>query len=243
MKSDMIAEIMIRAAEVDRKLPDTARPAKLKAMNLGFVHTFADMNQWHEEEKHAANWAWLSPENLKATTNDVGIWEAAMEMMKLVPVTNKRRALWAWARAEAKTLTVQKLEEVEINTQEKFNGRASPIIVRDVTAKRLSFRRWCLDVEHILPATGNWRKNAAISSIELAFNCNVLLHNDNDADPDFTNCPEIEHKKSNIEVWRPDDATPMACYFDTNISGFEWAEAQNERRRQREARKRRQAAA
>lgn len=101
MTAEQIIEVFIRAAEVERKLPNTARPATIKAMNLGYVHTFAEMNGWDEKEKHAANWAWLDPKNLRATTNDVGLWEAAMELMKLVRNPAQRRALWAWAKGEA----------------------------------------------------------------------------------------------------------------------------------------------
>lgn len=101
MTESQIIELFIRAAEVERKLPNTARPATLKAMNLGYMHTFADMNGWDQAEKHAANWAWLEPKNLKVTTGDVGIWEVAMEVVKLIPCEKKRRALWAWAKAEA----------------------------------------------------------------------------------------------------------------------------------------------
>jgi len=96
-----IIELFVRAAEAERKLPDTARPARLKAMNLGYVHDFADINGWHSEDKAAKRWEWLEPSKLRLDTNAIGLWEAAMEVMKLVADPNKRRALWAWAKAEA----------------------------------------------------------------------------------------------------------------------------------------------
>ena len=101
MTEDQIVEIFIRAAETDRKLPNTARPATLKAANHGYVHDTADMNGWSAEDKHAANWAWLDQKNLRNTTNDMGIWVAAMEIIKLCQNESQRRALWAWARSEA----------------------------------------------------------------------------------------------------------------------------------------------
>ena len=101
MTRETIAELFVRAAEVERKIPDNSRPAAMKAMNLGYVHDTADMNGWFADDKRAANWAWLEPKNLRNTTNDVGIWQASMELIKLVPCEKKRRALWAWARAEA----------------------------------------------------------------------------------------------------------------------------------------------
>lgn len=101
MNAAEITELFIRAAEVDRKLPDTARPAKVKSMSLPFVHTDADMKHWKEEDKHEAQWAWLNPANLRLSKNDVGLWNVAMEVIKLCPNEKNRRALWAWARSEA----------------------------------------------------------------------------------------------------------------------------------------------
>jgi hypothetical protein len=101
MTEEQIKELFIRAAEVDRKLPDTARPAALRAINHGYVHDTADMNGWFAEDKHDANWAWLDPNKIRNSRNDIGIWQAAMEVIKLVPNEQHRRALWAWARGEA----------------------------------------------------------------------------------------------------------------------------------------------
>lgn len=103
-----IIEIMVRAQEVDRKLPDTARPQTLKAMSLGYVHTTAEMNGWFAEDKHAANWSWLDPEKLRNSRNDIGLWEVAMELIKLVRKPENRRSLWAWASAKAGGMSVAK---------------------------------------------------------------------------------------------------------------------------------------
>lgn len=108
MTPETIAELFIKSAEVDRKLPDTARPAALKAMNFGYIHTFADINGWSEEEKKALNWAWLDPEKLRPSKNDIGLYEAAMELIKLAPVENQRRALWAWAMSKAGGISLAK---------------------------------------------------------------------------------------------------------------------------------------
>lgn len=212
MTHDQIAEIFIKAAEVDRKLPNTARPTQLNAMNVGIVHTFAEMAYWPADELHSVNWAWLDPKNLRATTNDVGLWEAAMEMMKLVPDPKKRRALWAWTRAQA-------------------GG--------------ISFAKWCREVEKpgIQRQLGEWRKDSAIECIFRAFERKTLQHNEITPEPDFTNTPEISDKTSNIEVWRAADAKPMACDFDESLRDFSWVDAQNQRRRQRDAAMRKRQAA
>ena len=209
MNEDQIISVFIRAAEVDRKLPDTARPARLKAMNMGYVHTFAEMNGWDEKEKHAANWAWLDPANLKATTGDVGLWEAAMELIKLIPDEKKRRSLWAWAMAKA-------------------GG--------------MPFSKWCRTVEGIQPMAGDWRRKAAIACIGRSFQRKPLQHNDIDREPDFTKYPEIEDKKDIIGVWRAEETKRTACTFDESLMDFSWAERQNAARRQKEAKRREQAA-
>lgn len=205
MTEEQIIEIFIKAAEVDRKLPNNARPATLKAINHGYVHDTADMNGWFAEDKHDANWAWLDPNKLRNSRNDMGIWQAAMEMIKLAPNELHRRALWAWARSEA-------------------GGQA--------------FARWCKRVEGISRQVGNYRKKAALLHIKRAFARKPLQHNEMTDLEGFTNDPENEHIAVNIEVWRPDDARPLACAFDTDLDGFDWAAAQNQRRREREARKR-----
>ncbi|MCJ8520751.1 hypothetical protein ABID21_003974 [Pseudorhizobium tarimense] len=184
------------------------KPATLKPVNHGYVHTFAEMNGWDEKEKHEANWAWLDPENLRATTNDVGIWEAAMEMIKLVPFPNQRRALWAWARPEA-------------------GGQA--------------FTKWCKNEEGISRQIGNYRRKRAIEQISSAFDRKPLQDNEFYAYDGFTDNPEKEDKRDLIRGWLAEDAKP-APSFDQDIQDFSWAEAQNARRREREARKRQEAA-
>ena len=46
MTHEEIAELFIHAAEVDRRLPDTARPARLKAQALPYVHDHVDQAGW-----------------------------------------------------------------------------------------------------------------------------------------------------------------------------------------------------
>jgi hypothetical protein len=41
------------------------------------------------------------PGEASESMNDIGIWYAAMELVKMIPSEAQRRALWAWSRAEA----------------------------------------------------------------------------------------------------------------------------------------------
>lgn len=209
MNRDQITEIFIRAAWVDKKLPQTAKPKPVKAMNIGYVHAFSDLAGYGEEYRKQWFADWLDPENLRVSQNDMGIWLASMEMIKLVKSAKNRRALWAWARSQA------------------GNGR---------------FARWCKRVEGITRQLGDWRKNTAISDIELAFASKSLLHNDISAEQDFTNTPEISDKRDNISVWR--DYSPqdmMRCHFDDHLLGVTVEEIQSAKRREREARRRKAA--
>lgn len=45
MNRDQITEIFIRAAEVDRKLAETSRPARMKAMTVGTNMTYAKVSK------------------------------------------------------------------------------------------------------------------------------------------------------------------------------------------------------
>ncbi|MNI83621.1 hypothetical protein D3C73_1404490 [compost metagenome] len=134
----------------------------------------------------------------------MGLWQAAMELIKLCANECHRRALWAWARSEA-------------------GGK--------------SFAKWCREVEGISRQVGNYRKKSAILQITRAFDRKPLQHNDIAQTEALTNTPETDDKRSTIEVWRPEESKPV-CGFDESLRDFSWADMQNQRRREREARKR-----
>ncbi|MDW9726319.1 hypothetical protein GOB91_29160 [Sinorhizobium meliloti] len=102
------------------------------------------------------------------------------------------------------------------------------------------FKDWCKRVG-IHPETGRRRKERAILRILLALTRKPLQHNEIDVSTLLPDTPEISDKNINIDNdaprnWMAEDARPMACDFDTDLDGFDWAEKQNERRRQREKR-------
>lgn len=105
----------------------------------------------------------------------------------------------------------------------------------------MSLSRWSRTVEHVHPVTTQRRAKAAISRIHQTLCSNGDLHNGNRSIEVLPQEPEISDKKHNIEVWRPDESRPLRCDFDTDIAGREWAEIQNEKRRERQARKKKSA--
>lgn len=135
MSPETIAELFIKAAETDRKLPDTARPKTLKAMSFGYVHTTAEMNGWFAEDKHAANWAWLDPEKLRNSRNDIGLWEVAMELIKLVSKPENRRALWAWASSKAGGMSIAKWSRTVENVHPETASRRAKSAITEIHRK------------------------------------------------------------------------------------------------------------
>jgi len=104
------------------------------------------------------------------------------------------------------------------------------------------FKVWC-KARGIHVETGRRRKERAILRILLALSRKTLQHNDNAAFDLLRDPPEMSDKDVNIGEegathFRTPDAKPMACNFDTDLNGFDWANKQNARRREREARKR-----
>lgn len=214
MTPEQIAELYIQAAEVDRRLPQTAKPAILKAMTLPFIHDQKDMNGWGAERYQEERADFFDARSTRLTKNQVAIWELSLEMIKLVRKPECRRALWAWASAKA-------------------GGMSLP--------------RWCREVERqttgkgIHPETARRRAKAAISEIASAFASKPLLHIPNDDFEVLPHDPEISDKTSTLRVWRPDEAKPTACSFDADLMDFSWADAQNAKRRERDARRRKAA--
>lgn len=167
MSPEQVAELFIKAAETDRKLPDTARPKQLKAMSLGYVHTTADMNGWSAEDKHAANWSWLDPEKLRNSRNDIGLWEAAMELIKLVRKPDNRRALWAWASAKAGGISLAKwsrtVEDIHPETASRRAKSAITEIHRKLSSKaEMHNENRSIDVLPFEPEMGDKTSNIEV---------------------------------------------------------------------------------
>ena len=108
-------------------------------------------------------------------------------------------------------------------------------------ADKESFQDWCKEMG-FHPETGRRRKERAILRILLALDRKPLQNSEIDVSALLPDTPEISDKHAIIAEdathWQAPGAKPMACYFDTDLSGFDWAAKQNERRRQREARRR-----
>lgn len=237
-----IAERFIRAAEVERASTVHVGPARLRAQQLPYVHDQADKNGWGKaKEKRVVKKGqliqgdWLNEgddplaEERKRFWERMGMMPTAAEMRELeglydllmmVDDDGERRALLAWARS-------------------KVGGKA--------------FRRWCFQVEGIHPETGRRRKDRALARISARVSRSTMQHSESGCSPLLHSGPEISDvsdtveedagKREGLNNWAADDAfTP---FLTDGVHDFTWAQKRNERRRQREAarRKREKAAA
>lgn len=170
-------------------------------------YTQSDKNGWGSERLAAERQAFWNSINNAPKPWEISQAEETMGWLSHVPAESERRCLTSWARCMAMEGT---------------------------------FKDWCKR-EGIHPETGRRRKERAILRILLALTRKPLQHNEIDVSTLLPDTPEIGDKSINIDNdapknWMAEGAKPMACDFDTDLGGFDWATKQNERRRQREKR-------
>jgi hypothetical protein len=213
MTADEIHELFIAAAEIDRRLPNTARPAQIKSMSMPYVFDWMDKLGWGSErldEERKEFWDNLSN---RLNPNDVTLWERASELIRTVGNQGQRRALLHWSAAKA-------------------GGRP--------------FAQWCRKVEKIHEETGRRRKDRAVLSIISAQSC-VSGASTHELDfaallPNEPETPHIEVIIGQSRSWMAEGSRPLICAFDAGLKEYAWADRENERRRQRDAKRRQQAA-
>lgn len=183
-------------------------PSQGKAAWVEVPYTQADKNGWGSERLAAERQAFWNSINRSPRPWEVSEAEETQLWLSHVDDESERLCLVSWARCMA--------------TKEIFKD-------------------WCKR-QGIHPETGRRRKERAILRILLALSRKPLQHNEIDIDTLLPDTPETGHKDVNIAegatAWQAPDSRPLACDFDTDLSGFSWAEEQNARRRQREQRKR-----
>lgn len=242
MTQEEIIELYINAAEVDRRLPDTARPARLKAQALPYVHDVADQNGWGEERYVEERQSFYEARSTDLQREDISNLDMALALIKHVERDRDRRCLWAWAYSKAGALIIAS-ERVEwLSPPKDKNGKpiGEPQKVVVPSVKKISFSRWCRDVEGIHRNYGMECKNRAIHQISEYFVRNASLDVMNAEICTLQETPEISDLSVNIEEprtwsWMAPGAFPKSA--DPELRDFSWAEKRNELRRQREARK------
>lgn len=218
-----IADLFVRAAEIDRNSHEHVGPGALRAQQLPYVHDFADKAGWRKEhgdklpkgadpyaEERKAFWERIAA---MPTAAEISAIDALFDWLMAASDDAERRALWAWARAKA-------------------GGK--------------SFRRWCFKVEGIHPETGRRRKDRALQRIsdnlagkrdlhEQTAEIKVLSCGGQISDVSAT-LGEDAGERDHLNSWMADSAFSPFMEQEPQ-SAFSWAAKRNEMRRQREARR------
>lgn len=259
MNKAEIADLFIRAAWVDSRLPIDAKPKTLKGASLPFYHSQEDIMERRatgiRSGKHREHllpgddpleeWRvsfWEKLEN-RISREDVRKWELANELITLVADEANRRALFAWAKSKVGTLEAAQLK-ARITTR-KFG--CQKLTAHKRTHKDVSFTAWCR-AEKIHEMTGSRRKNRAIAIIEQQL---VRGSSQNARSDEFGVLPVgpvFEHISDMIGAVASDDKgstyeRDQDTVFAKDTTLSVWREYRNNRRRDREAKKRQNEAA
>lgn len=207
MTHEEIAELFIRAAEVDRRLPNTARPARLKAMSLPYVHDHVDQAGWGGQRYEEERQAFWEARSTRLQVSDVTIWEKANDLIKHANRERDRRCLWAWAAAKA-------------------GGKPFSKWCKDVEHVHRNYASECKDraIDHICAYIN---RNASIDVMDGAF---TTLHET----PEIEHIPVTLNEPRHFAWMAPGAFVAQA---DDEARDFSWAANQTQRRREREARR------
>ncbi|WP_025199096.1 hypothetical protein [Brucella sp. BO2] len=170
-----IIDLFIRAAAIDQKLPNDAKPKKLRGQRLpgmspltedeqrGWSHKadreivlqrhgkkmrIGTASKLHKDDEGPFQDWWMAFwESDEISRKDISDWEQAMNLIALSASPENRRCFWAWSRAKAGCLFVQ------------VKNRAGKVRI-----EKASFAKWCR-LEGIHEETGRRRKDRAIAII------------------------------------------------------------------------------
>ncbi|TPL40677.1 hypothetical protein [Mesorhizobium sp. B2-4-6] len=222
-----IAELFIRMAEVDRASHEHVGPSQPRSLALPYVHSQTDKNGWGKApgdflavgedplaDERRAFWERLGA---LPTAQELSALEEIFDWLKAVENEKERRALLAWSRS-------------------KVGGK--------------SFRRWCFKVEGIHPETGRRRKDRALERIRAKLVRSPSEESENPVSGVLRSGDEKGHfsgtieedggEREGLDYWAADGA--LSSFLTDGKDDFSWATKRNERRRQREAKRKRKAA-
>lgn len=209
MTHEEIAELFIRAAETDRRLPDTARPAKLKSQSLPFVHTFADLNGWGSERLEEERAAFWDERSTRLRAEAISEWERANDLITMVADESQRRCLLHWAVAKAGGRPFSRWCRDEEHIHEMTGTRRKD---RAIASISIGFARNGLQ------------------------NNDILVSGMLPVGPEITDIPVNMDDDAPTLSWMADGAfSPIGI---PELRDFSWADKRNEARRQREKKRR-----
>jgi len=219
--ADDLADIQdrfIRAAEIERAIPEHVGPQGPRSVDLGYVHDWVDKIGWGSkrlEEERKDFWDRLG---LMPSARELSELEILRAWLLAVKKPEERRALLAWARSKVGGMKFKKwcfkVEKIHPETGRHRKDRAIARIFAHLS--RGDVQNYDNDDFEVL------RSEAEIEHIS-------------------ANIPEDAVERKSPTSWMADGA--FAPTLVPEMQDFSWAEKRNELRRQREARKRKKASA
>ncbi|MBX5238644.1 DUF6362 family protein [Rhizobium sp. NLR22b] len=209
-----IGERFIRAVEISmRSFASVGPKVARRAVWIEYQYTQGDKNGWGAERLAEERKDFWSTMRTPSA-REISEAEETQQWLFYIDKEHERQCLTAWAWC---------------------------------MARRQSFKDWCAE-QGFHVETGRRRKERAILRILLAMSRKPLQHNEIDVNAMLPDIGEMSDKHANIAEgvthWRADDAKPkMVCDFDQRLMVFDWADKQNERRKQRDAERRKRTAA
>lgn len=180
-------------------------------------------------------------------------WERALELMRSVSRERQRRCLWAYAKSRAKVLYVEQEVRFLVSPHDgKRSGK--PYTVTDVVKQRMPFSKWCSDVEDVHRNYGKTCAMAAIQEITFKVFGKPLFTNEYVQSGTLHDSPVSGHIVDMMEDsavrddrlptdgWIVKDVGKARRRFDKEIIHVPLSDLRKARRRQREAKRREQAA-
>lgn len=206
MTYEEVKELFILAAEVDRRLPDTARPAKLKAQALPYVHDHVDQAGWGGQRYEEERQAFWDARSTRLQVSDVTAWERANDLIIHVTRERDRRCLWAYAKSKAGGKPFSKWCRTEENIHRNYACECKDRAIYQISE--------CLG------------RNVSIDVMDDGF---ATLHEQGEIGHIPVTLNEPRHF-----AWMAPGA--FVAQADDEARDFSWAANQAERRKQREAR-------
>lgn len=214
-----IAERLIAAAEIENAAHrGRVGPKGAKSMSLPYLHSWADKNGWGSERLKEDELEFFQNLASRPTARQITEAEEAVQWMRLVTATENRFALAAWVECMADT--------------------------------RLHFQDWC-KAQDIHRETGRRRKDRALVQISMRLGRSDVQNCDSDCSPQLHSGAEFGHISDTVgnhadeqggrTSWLADGAFTKVITDDENE--FKWSRKRNERRRKRQAEKRKKEAA
>lgn len=203
MTHEEIAELFIHAAEVDRRLPDTARPARLKAQSLPYVHDHVDQAGWGGQRYEEERQAFWDARSTRLQVKDVNDWEMANDLIVHVSRERDRRCLWAHSKSKAGGMSFSKWCRNVENIHRNYGKECCDRAIHQIS--EYFIRNASIDV-----------MGAVVATLQEA--------------PEISHIPVIIDEPRRW-AWMAPGAFVEAA--DIEARDFSWAETQNERRRQR----------